>query len=298
MRRLFRYLAYLFKSAWLGLWRHWALTLSALAAISVTLFLTAACLVTVVHVDRFSHSLEDSLRIHVVLNTDVSEEQTKAIGEQLKSLPQVTKVDFSDKDRELQLMIEEKGEAFSIYTEDNPLSDAYFVYLESGQQLAETAREIMKIEGVASAVYGGQSASNLADVLVKVRWIGYGAGGFLLLLSLYLIYNTIRSAIQSRQEEIQIMRQVGASNAYIKGPFELEGILLGAAGAAIPYFVFAWLYPNLYGMVGGKLGANTLSLVPADEMLATLALVLFGAGILMGWGASLLAAGKYLRAKR
>ena len=138
----------------------------------------------------------------------------------------------------------------------------------------------------------------LARLLSRVRIAGYIGSALLLVLSMYLIYNTIRTTIYSRQDEIITMRQVGASNAFIKIPFELQGMVLGLLGAVIPFVLIAWGYPRLYNGLGGILFANVFELMKPGQTVFWSGLLLFGGGLLVGWLASFMAATKYIKAKR
>lgn len=299
MKRLFYQFLYELKSAWRGITRNWALSLSALGAVTVSLFLIACFSLIGYHTEQFASRAESGLRLHVVMAQDADPAMVQQAGEDIRNLSYVDKADYSDKDEELELMIQEKGEAFSVYRgEQNPLSDAWFVYLKNGTDIEEAAREIGLVNGVETVTYGGQSTVELAKILSKVRIAGYIGSALLLILSMYLIYNTIRTTIYSRQDEIITMRQVGASNAFIKIPFELQGMVLGLLGAVIPFVLIAWGYPHLYNGLGGILFANVFELMPPDRAVFWSGLLLFGGGLLVGWLASFMAATKYIKAKR
>lgn len=291
MKRLFFQFLYELKSAWRGITRNWALSLSALGAVTVSLFLIACFSLIGYHTEQFASRAESGLRLHAVLNQGLDEAAVQQTGEQIRSLSFVDHADYSDKDAELELMIQEKGDAFSVYRgEQNPLSDAWFVYLENGTDIEEAAREVGRIEGVETVTYGGQSTLELAQLLGRVRIAGYIGSGLLLLLSMYLIYNTIRTTIYSRQDEIITMRQVGASNAFIKIPFEIQGMVLGLLGALIPFLLIAWGYPRLYSGLGGILFANVFQLMQPSQAVFWSGALLFGGGLLVGWLASFMAA--------
>lgn len=300
MKEHFWKFIYELKYAGVGLKRHFWLSFSALAATVVTLFLIGILTISGLHIDLFSNQVEDNLGIHVVLDAQVeSQEEIERIEERLKALPGVDFVEFSSKEEELEKMIQEKGEAFSMYRgKDNPLSHAFLVYVKDSKDIQKIAKEIQKVQGVEDIAYGGNSTISFVDMLYKLRKIGYIAMALLVILSLYLIYNTIRTMIASRADEIIIMRQVGATNSFIKRPFEWEGIILGLIGALIP-FGFLWAgYRQLYEMLQGKLFALTLKLMPVQSMTMYLGIVLIVCGIGIGWFASFIATSKFIKEKR
>lgn len=291
---------YELKYAFVGIKRHLLLCFSAISAVMVSLFLIAAFFIIGMHVDHFASNVQGDLSIHVILDTGIDDQNTlDEIAGQIQAIDNVDNVQFSSKENELELMIEEKGEAFAIYRGDeNPLSNAYFVYIKDAGQIAETSSEIERIEGVDSCAYGGSSVTELINLLEMVHNVGYGVIVLLLLLSIYLIYNTIRTTIYSRQQEIIIMRQVGATNAFIKRPFEVQGVLIGLAGAAIPVLLLYFGYPRLYEALGGVLFASMFSLLEPYDVLWHVGLIIVAIGVLIGGFASFWAVTKYLKIKR
>lgn len=291
---------YELKYAFIGIKRHLLLCLSAISAITISLFLMAAFLVVGIHVDHFATNVQSDLSIHVILDQDIVEDdQIDAIEDQILELSNVDSVEFSDKENELELMIDEKGDAFSIYKgEENPLSNAFFVYVQDEKHIQDTSEQIEQIEGVSSSAYGGSSVTQLINLLDMVRKVGYGVILLLLILSIYLIFNTIRTTIFSRQEEIIIMRQVGGTNAFIKRPFEVQGVLIGLFGSLLPVAALYFGYAKLYEVLEGQLFSNLFSLIEPNQIVWQVGLIITLIGLLIGGFASFWAVTKYLKVKR
>lgn len=291
---------YELKYAFIGIKRHLLLCLSAISAITISLFLMAAFLVVGIHVNHFATNVQSDLSIHVILDQDIVEDdQIGAIEDQILELSNVDSVEFSDKENELELMIDEKGDAFSIYKgEENPLSNAFFVYVQDEKQIQDTSEQIEQIEGVSSSAYGGSSVTQLINLLDMVRKVGYGVILLLLILSIYLIFNTIRTTIFSRHEEIIIMRQVGGTNAFIKRPFEVQGVLIGLFGSLLPVAALYFGYAKLYEVLEGQLFSNLFSLIKPNQIVWQVGLIITLIGLLIGGFASFWAVTKYLKVKR
>lgn len=291
---------YELKYAFIGIKRHLLLCLSAISAITISLFLMAAFLVVGIHVDHFATNVQSDLSIHVILDQDIVEDdQINAIEDQILELSNVDSIEFSDKENELELMIDEKGDAFSIYKgEENPLSNAFFVYVQDEKHIQDTSEQIEQIEGVSSSAYGGSSVTQLINLLDMVRKVGYGVILLLLILSIYLIFNTIRTTIFSRQEEIIIMRQVGGTNAFIKRPFEVQGVLIGLFGSLLPVAALYFGYTKLYEVLEGQLFSNLFSLIEPNQIVWQVGLIITLIGLLIGGFASFWAVTKYLKVKR
>ena len=300
MKEYFWKFVYELKYAFVGLVRHFWLSFSAMVATAVTLLLIGVLTIAGLHGNLFSNQMEDNLGIHVILKEDIhTEEDIQKIQKEIEAIDGVDVVRFSDKDEELEKMIVEKGEAFSMYRgEDNPLSNAFVVYTKKSREIQFVAQDIQQVENVESVAYGGDSTIEFVNVLNKSRMIGYVAMGMLLVLSLYLIYNTIRTMIASRGDEIIIMRQVGATNGFVKRPFEWEGIILGLLGALIPYAILFFSYAKLYESLNGRLFAVTFTMIPVQQAGFWLGIVLVFCGIGIGWLASWIATSKYIKEKR
>lgn len=300
MKRIWYLFLYELKYAFRGMRKHLVLTLSSISVMAVSIFLIGCFLLVGMHVDRFATNVQHDMNIHVVLEEQMqTTEQIDAIQQKLQKLSNVANVQFSDKDQELELMIEEKGEAFSLYRgEENPLSNAFFVEVKDSTKIAQTATSIEKLEGVSSVAYGGSSVTGLVELLDTVRKVGYGLAILLLILSLYLIYNTIRTTIYSRQDEIRIMKTVGATNAFVRIPFEVQGIWIGFVGTCIPCVLFYFGYPFLYESMNGVMFASVFSLIEVENVQWIIVSLMMGCGLLIGILASLLAVGKTLRIKR
>ena len=280
--------------------RHLAMSLSAATAVSVTLTLLALFLVLAGNVSLFAGNIESGLQIHVVLNAGVdSEEEIREAGETLKGIDNVAVATLSDKDEELELMIREKGEAFAMYRgEENPLSNAFFITVEDPDRIEETTQTITELSFVSDAVYGGTSESSLISLLNTVRQGGMIFVILLFLLTGYLISNTIKTTIYARSEEIAIMRNVGASNHFIKVPFMMEGVLIGLVGAIIPCILTVVGYAWFYDMIGGRLFTDLFSLQPVWPFTLFICLGLIAAGVVIGMLGSFLSTTRYLRWKR
>ena len=248
----------------------------------------------------FSNDVQKDLSIHVVLNEDIDDEASiEKVKADISKIKNVSKVEVSNKDNELELMIKEKGEAFKAYRGDaNPLSNAFFVYVKNASSISKTSAQIRKIEGVSSTAFGGDSVTSLVEMLNMIQKIGLGIVALLILLSLYLIYNTIKTTIDSRSDEIMIMRTVGATNGFISNPFIVEGIFIGLLGSVVPYLLVHFGYEKLYESLNGKLFTPMFSLFKPSVIRFEVGLSIIFAGILIGGFASLFAARKYLKMKR
>ena len=207
---------------------------------------------------------------------------------------------FSSKEDELQELIAENGEMFRYYEgEDrNPLYDVFRIELDDNRQIDAVSEALNQMDGIVEATYGGDEITVMVSVFEALRSGGAVFVVFLAILALLLIQNTIRMTIQARNIEIAIMRSVGASNWYIRGPFILEGMYIGVLGSIIPIVLISCGYYALYQAFDGVLLSSMFVMKPMWPFIFGVCLILLLGGILVGMAGSFLAVGKYLRWKR
>lgn len=300
MIQFFKSIPFHIKSAVKNLVRHLVMTLSASSAVMVTLILLAAFLMIAGNVNGFTNHIEDDIRIHVVLREDiVNEEQIASAKHEIEMIEGVKEAELSDKDNELKLWIAEKGEIFSIYEgKDNPLHNAFFVSVNNSDQIASINDRIEALDVVDAAMYGGNSISQLISMLNTVRT---GIIVFVVLLgflAIFLISNTIKMGIYARTNEIAIMHNVGATNAFIKTPFMIEGMVIGLLGSILPCILAYFGYVYLYDAMGGQLFSNVFAFQPISPFIFQIMGILIITGMLVGIIGSFLSTSKYLRWKR
>lgn len=292
------------KEGFSGVGRHLAMAISSAIAVTITLLIISLFIIFSYNVQNFTKNIESSMEISVMVDYNY-EDSTKedVIQKSIEAIDGVKKVTYSNKDQEFQYYIdsfddEKTKEAFEPFKDDNPMHDAFYAEAASGDQITEIASEIQKIEGVAEVNYGGQSTVSMVDTMAMVRKIG----GFLVigltLLAIFLIQNTIKLTISARKDEITIMRNVGATNSFIRSPFVIEGIIIGVLGSIIPIALTVWGYTTLYQQSGGILVSNMFKLVKPNPYIFYLAGILLGIGVVVGFVGSLLSVNRYLRWKR
>jgi len=288
------------KSAAKSLVRHFVMTLSSSSAVMVTLILLAAFLMIAGNVSGFADHIEDEIRIHVVLSADVvNEEQIAQAKTDLENIDGVKTVEFSSKDNELKLWIVEKGDVFSIYEgEENPLHHAYYVSVYNPEQIATITDQIIALAQVDDAMYGGSSISELITMLNTIRRSIMVFVVLLGLLAVFLISNTIKMGIYARTNEISIMRNVGATNLFIKMPFMIEGMIIGLLGSVLPCIITYFGYQYLYDATGGQLFSNVFSLQPITPFTFEIMGILILGGMIVGLLGSFLSTTRYLHWKR
>ena len=182
--------------------------------------------------------------------------------------------------------------------EENPLNHAYFVSVKNANDINTISEEINKLDGIKAVAYGGNSVTQLIKILNSIQDGGLIFVGLLTLLALFLISNAIKMTIYARNKEISIMRNVGATNWYIKIPFMLEGILIGIFGAILPCVLTYFVYKYLYNAMNGQIITGVFRLQPIFPFTIQVCLLITGFGILVGLIGSFFSTSKYLKWKR
>lgn len=300
MTKFFKAFPRFVKTAFLNIFRHIAMSVSAMSAVTITLVLFSSFLMIAGNVSLFTNTIEDDLRIHVVLNKDIdTQKEIDQVEKELKNIKGVAKVEFSDKDEELELYIKEKGEEFEMYRgKDNPLTHAFFVSVKDADQISDINAKIEELSAVRQAVYGGSSVSQLISILNAIRSGGLIFVALLMLLALFLISNSIKLTIYARNTEISIMRNVGAANWYIKVPFMIEGMMIGFFGAILPCVFTYFGYEYLYDLLNGHLVSAVFTLQPIMPFTLQIGAILIGSGMLVGLVGSFVSTTRYLHWKR
>lgn len=293
------------KEGFLGVFRHGSMSSSSCIAVTVTLGIISLFLLFSVNVGQFTQGIEQSVEISATVDYSYeSAQQEDRISLAIQSIDGVDTVTYYTKDEEFQYYLdsfssEETKEAFRPFEgENNPMHDTFYVTVKDGQDLEAAATAIQAIEGIDSVNFGGASAVKLMRVLRSIRFAGWFVALLTSLLAVLLISNTIKVTITARADEIAIMRNVGARNGFIRSPFVVEGIIIGALGAIIPVAVMIYLYRSLYEFTGGYLISQMFTLVPPDTILPYAVVILAGIGILVGLLGSFFSVTRYLRWKR
>lgn len=287
-----------FIAALKSLKRHMAMTISSVSAVMVTLLLMAIFFVVAGNISNFTQNVEQDLKIHASIDSLVDEKQIAVMQDGIEHLKGVSGVTFSSKTEELKTLIEDSGNVFARYKDKNPMPNVFIVEVKSAQDIPDVTKKLNATEGIEKAEYGGEAIQDMIKTFDAIR---VGGGAFIVALSLiavFLITNTIKMTIYTRNTEISIMRNVGATNWYIKTPFMIEGMFIGILGSIIPMLLTIFGYMTLYHMMDGQFMSSMFVLEPVFPFAITLALMLLLCGVIVGILGSFLAATRYLRWRR
>ena len=277
--------------------RNFSLSFASIMCTTITLILVAVAMVAAANVNNATKLIEDELTVVVYLNGDVTSEQIENIKTELNSYKNVLETTYKSKD-EWKLEMSEYDDSFKTvldYLDENPLNDSFVVKVKDVKKLSETSEFIKGIEGVDTVKYGEGMVENVISVFDVIQKVVLVVVIALVLVTGFLISNTIKLTIFSRRGEIEIMRLVGASNITIKLPFLFEGFIIGVVGSIIPICITIYGYVILYSRMHGKLFSNMIMLIKPYPFVFNISLILLGIGALVGMYGSIKAVRKYLK---
>ena len=295
--RLIRILIRNFRDALRSVLRNFSLSIASITCITITLVLVALSIVISANIDHFTKNLEDTLTVVVYLNEDVTEDEKDKVIEGIKSLDNYDSYIYKSKDEWKEEMASTSSELGTIlsYLDTNPLLDSIVVKVKDIKSLSYVASSIRNMDGVKSAKYGEDTVDKMIlmfDVVSKVTIVIVLA---LILVTAFLISNTIKLTIFSRKNEIEIMRLVGTSNFAIKQPFIIEGFILGVIGAIIPIIITVYGYILFYEHFDGYLFSHVIELIKPSNLVWFVSIILVVVGGVVGMFGSNRAVRKYLK---
>lgn len=277
--------------------RNFSLSFASIMCTTITLILVAVAVVAAANVNNATKLIEDELTIVTYLKKDVTEEQIDNIKSEISSYKNVEEVTFKSKD-EWKLEMSEYDDSFKTvldYLDENPLMDSFVLKVNDVKKLSETSEYIKAINGVDTVKYGEGMVEQVISVFDIVQKIVVVVVIALVVVTSFLISNTIKLTIFSRRNEIEIMRLVGASNITIKLPFLFEGFIIGLIGSIIPVCITIYGYVILYSRMHGKLFSNMIMLIKPYPFVFWVSLIVIAIGSLVGMYGSIKAVRKYLK---
>jgi len=279
--------------------RNFSLSLASISCITITLIVVAISMILSDNVNNFATLVEKDVTIVAFLDVDITEEERQEVLKQINKLKNIESITFQSKMEIAQEMMN-SSEVFNNIMggwteEESPIQDTYLVKVENIEEIGDTAKKIREIKNVSLVKYGEGMVEQLVSFFDIVRKICYVAVIALIIVTAFLITNTIKITIFSRRREIEIMRLVGASNLNIKIPFIFEGLYLGILGSIIPILITTYGYNTLYEKFDGQLFSEFIQLVEPTPFIYIVSAILIGIGIIVGVFGSLTAVKKYLK---
>ncbi|MDD3896147.1 MAG: permease-like cell division protein FtsX [Bacilli bacterium] len=299
--RMFRIIGRSISSSFKSVFRNFSLSVASITCIIITLLLVSIGILLSYNINNITKEIEDELTIVILMDKNITSAELNVAKATLKSVDNVEEVEFNSKEsikKDLASQNDTYAKIVETWGEDeNPLQDSFVITVKNVKDINETATTIKNIDKVDRVKYGESMVNELINIfdVVKNATIVLVVG--LVLVTTFLIGNTIKITIFSRRSEIDIMRLVGTSNTVIKLPFIIEGFLLGAIGSIIPILITIIGYTYAYNSLSAVEMTNILNVIKLAEpssIVYLTALILFILGSVVGMFGSLRAVRRYL----
>lgn len=297
--KFFRNINRYFRDARKSVMRNFSLSLASISCITITLIVVAFSAILSYNVENSAESIRKDVTVVIFLNSDTTETKRNEIEKEIRATKNVEELTFVSKEKTAESLKDNdtfKGIIETWTNETNPLLDSFMLKVKNIDDIKTTVNVIKNINGVKTVNYGEDMIDQLITVFKVVEKASIFIVVALVVVTAFLIGNTIKLAIFSRKREIEIMRLVGASNVSIKVPFVIEGLFIGMLGSIIPIILSVYGYTSLYNFFKGKLfGSSLAKLVPPTPFMYYISLVLLAIGIVVGMIGSYRAVRKYLK---
>ena len=280
MRRI--NLSYFFKEGFLSIFSHGLMSFAAVCMIVACLIIMGSFSLLAMNVDANLERLEDENEFLVYIDEEYTDAQIAALTERVRAVPNVASADFITRE-EAKAAFQEKYGKDGLYANlpDEVFRDRISVHVVELERFNETVEAVDGLPGVVNKRAEGALAEGFVAVRNAVTALAYVLVAILAAVSLFIIANTIRLATFARRDEIAIMKMCGATDWFVRGPFIVEGLILGLFGALVA-FLLQWA---VYGAVcRAVIGSGALALFNLVEFKAIWSRVL---GIFLAAGAAI-----------
>ena len=297
--KIFRMLGRSVRDAFKSVLRNFSLSLASISCITITLVIVAVSVIASFNVQNFTKEIESDLTIVAFLDKDATSDDVADIKKELNSMKNIETFTFKGKEDVKDEMSKESEVFSSVMSEwskeDNPLKDTFQIKVKDATKISKTAKTIKNVEKVSLVRYGEGMVDKLVKAFTSIQKVAYGVVIALIVVTVFLIINTIKLTIFSRKREISIMRLVGASNFSIKTPFIIEGMFLGLIGSIVPVLLITFGYLAFYKHFDGYLFTKLIELIKPEPFIYSTSGIIIIIGILVGMIGSASAVRKYLK---
>lgn len=289
-------LGYYLREGVRGMFLHGFMSFAAICVIVACLIIMGSFCLIMVNLNHMINELEQDNEILAYIDEDLSAAEAKSVGSQINMITNVLESTFVSRETALEDYIAQQDDP-SLFSgvDASTLRNRFRVTLVDISIMASTVAEIERIDGVADVSAHYEIAQGFLTVQNILNVASVAIILILFIVSLFIIANTVKLALYDRQEEIGIMKMVGATNGFVRGPFVVEGFLLGILGAGIA-FALEW---GVYDLLAGRLAVvdtmHLLSLLPFSDVLYPMAIAFGATGFVVGVFGSLLSIRKFLK---
>ena len=278
-------------------------SIASIATMAACIFLFGLFFSIVINFNYIVEKAEEGVAITVFFEEEATQEQKNAIGTALQNAEGVLEIKYVSAEEAWEKFQKDyfgdTPEAAEGFKNDNPLgnSDNYEVYMSEVEKQADVVVFAESLEGVRKVNKSDVVAKTLTSVNKLVSYVSIAIIGILLIVSIFLISNTVTMGVTVRREEIAIMKYIGAKDAFVRMPFVLEGVLIGLIGAVIPLVGLYFMYSKAIAYILERFSLlnNIVDFLPVADVYQILLPVGLALGVGIGFIGSFFTIHKHLR---
>ena len=274
------------------------MSIASIAVLMACLVMIGSAFMVVINVNNIMKEIESENVVMVYLEDGTTPEQIAEVKEEILANPNVLRVAFTDKETAYKKAIEGLDSAATYFeAAGNPLPDLFEVSLNDMTKFGSTVSQLQSIKHVDTIRDNKELANMLIRVRSSISYVSLGVVAVLLLVSLFIIANTIRITMFNRRLEINIMKSVGATNWFIRWPFIIEGMIIGFISAVLSLGVVWGVYKLIDPTVTSvlKMISREFTIVPFTDYVLYIAAAFAILGLVSGGIGSLISIQKYLK---
>ena len=275
-------------------------TAASLIIMCATMFIFGIFFLIGENVNHVIDQVQGSQAMQVFINPEATLEQEQELEKQIKALPYINTIEYKSQEEALndvKQLLGDNADIVEAYSgEDNPFKASYVITLTDLTKTTEVHDKIINFDNVAKITLGSDTINKLVDIANGIRTATGVILVLLILISIFIIANTIKLTVHARRKEISIMKYVGATNGFIRWPFIVEGILIGIISALITVLILGFVYNFVADGISSSDVMQTMGydLLTYSDMLSLLFIVYIIMGIGIGAIGSVISMRKYL----
>lgn len=292
---------YLVKKGVSSVWKNRVMSVASFSILMVSLLLVSCTALLMINANIIMGNIENTNEIAIYLDEGVSDTQVAHIRDVLQNNSDITEIEHITKEQALEDFREDMAEQAELldYLDENPMPETFMVRVDDLTKIRHIVNVIQEIEGVEKV----KAPYDFAGVLINIRnTFSIIAGAVLIALvvvSIVIVSNAIRTSVYSRRNEISIMKYVGATNGFIKAPFFVEGMFIGILAGAASWGLTWLIYDSVYSLFADDLTLwqmfGVFNLIPFEEIRWTVLAINCAAGALLGAVGTVISTGKHLK---
>lgn len=292
---------YLVKKGISSIWKNFLMSFASFCILMVSLLLVSCAVLLMMNVNKIMSNIEDTNEITIYLKEDISDKQVEHIKSVLEKNQHITDVKYYSKEQALDDFRDNMAEYSELldYLDKNPMPETFLVRVKDLSKIRHVVNTVNDIEGVEQT----KAPYDFASVLVQIRntftLIGGAVLVALVVVSIVIVSNSIRTSVFARRNEISIMRYVGATSGFIKAPFFVEGMFIGILAGAAAWGLTWLIYDSVFALFSADLTVWQMfgfyGLTPFGDIMWYVLAVNCAAGALLGAVGTVFSTGKYLK---